>query len=61
MIYDSFDGTKCSTERYGKDSYAVITGGTGGIGLAAAFHLAELGFNIVIIANDEIKLGETKI
>lgn len=36
--------------RYGKGSWAVITGGSDGIGLAMGKELASRGFNIVIVA-----------
>ena len=49
-------GTKCSTNRYGEDSWAVVTGSTDGIGKAAAQHLAKLGFNIVLISRTKAKL-----
>ena len=52
----SFCGTKCSTARYGEDSWAVVTGSTDGIGKAAAKHLAKLGFNIVLISRTQAKL-----
>jgi len=38
------------------DSYAVITGGSGGLGFEFAKQLAALGFNIVLIARDMEKL-----
>lgn len=37
-------------ERYGKGSWAVITGGSGGIGLGFAVELAKEGFNICLIS-----------
>ena len=49
-------GTKCSTKRYGENSWAVVTGSTDGIGKAAAQHLAKLGFNIVLISRTMAKL-----
>ena len=49
-------GTKCTTARYGKDSWAVVTGGTDGIGKAAAIHLAREGFNIVLMSRTKAKL-----
>ena len=39
-----------------KPSYAVITGGSGGLGFAFAHQLAAKGFNIVLIARDLKKL-----
>ena len=32
VIYRTFLGTECTTERYGKDTWAVITGASGGLG-----------------------------
>ena len=49
-------GTKCSTKRYGENSWAVVTGSTDGIGKAACMHLAKLGFNIVFISRTLSKL-----
>lgn len=43
-------GTRCTTARYGKDSWAVVTGATDGIGKAAAAYLANEGFNVVLIS-----------
>ena len=56
FFYRTLYGTKASTARYGKDAWAVITGGTNGIGLAAARELATRGFNIVLIARKPKKL-----
>ena len=43
--------------RYGcKDSWAVITGGSDGIGLAMAHNLAAQGFNICIVARNATKM-----
>ena len=49
-------GTKCTTARYGKDSWAVVTGATDGIGKAAAMHLGREGFNVVLISRTLSKL-----
>jgi 17beta-estradiol 17-dehydrogenase / very-long-chain 3-oxoacyl-CoA reductase len=46
--------------RYGRNSYALVTGGTDGIGQEFCFQLAELGFNLVIISRNKAKLQETK-
>jgi len=46
------------SERYGKGTWAVITGGSDGIGKEFAFQLASWGFNIVIIARNQEKLDK---
>ena len=49
-------GTKCTIERYGKGSWAIVTGATDGIGKASAIYLAKAGFNVVIISRTLAKL-----
>ena len=44
--------------RYGKASYVLITGSTGGIGAAFANKFASLGFNIVLVSRNEKLLKE---
>jgi hypothetical protein len=44
--------------RYGKDSWAVITGGSDGIGLGIAHRLAMNKINVVLVGRNEIKLKE---
>ena len=56
LVYSHFYGVQVSTERYGKDSWAVVTGGSDGIGLACCKHLASRGFNIVLIARNIDKM-----
>ena len=41
---------------YGANSYALITGGSDGIGKAFAFALAKQGFNLIIVARNLEKL-----
>ena len=53
-----FLGTPVTVERYGKDSWAVITGASDGIGKAVALELASRGFNIVLVARKITKLEE---
>lgn len=40
MLYRTCFGTKCTTERYGENSWAVVTGSTDGIGKESAKYLA---------------------
>lgn len=47
-------------ERYGKDSWAVVTGATGGLGEAFCKELAELGFNIALISRSKARLEATE-
>lgn len=42
--------------RYGKNTWAIITGGSDGIGKAISEELAKTGFNIILIARTEFKL-----
>ena len=43
-------------EKYGKGSWALITGCTEGIGKAICFELAALGFKLVMVSRNEKKL-----
>jgi 17beta-estradiol 17-dehydrogenase / very-long-chain 3-oxoacyl-CoA reductase len=43
-------------KRYGRGSWALVTGSSDGIGKAIAFELAKSGFNIVLSARTESKL-----
>jgi len=43
-------------ERYGRDSWAVVTGASDGIGAEYASKLASLGFNIVLVSRTQSKL-----
>ena len=56
LIYRTFFGVRATTARYGENSWAVITGGSDGIGRAAAMYLAREGFNIVLISRTLSKL-----
>lgn len=49
-------GTRCTTARYGENSWAVVTGATDGIGKAACMYLANEGFNVVLISRTLSKL-----
>jgi 17beta-estradiol 17-dehydrogenase / very-long-chain 3-oxoacyl-CoA reductase len=53
-----FFGTKVTTERYGAESWAIVTGCTDGIGKQLALQLAERGFHIVLISRNLNKLDE---
>ena len=52
VFYRAFLGTKVSTERYGPNSWAVVTGSTDGIGKECAKYLGKQGFNIVLISRN---------
>jgi 17beta-estradiol 17-dehydrogenase / very-long-chain 3-oxoacyl-CoA reductase len=58
LVGRTFMGVKATPERYGKDSWAVVTGSTDGIGKAAAFNLARRGFNIVFVSRTLKKLED---
>lgn len=58
LLLRTFAGVQCTTGRYGADSWAVVTGASDGIGLAAAKNLARRGFNIVLVARSAEKLNE---
>ncbi len=49
--------TEHLTDRYGRGSWAVVTGGTDGIGLEMAKELGRRHFNIVIIGRNSEKLA----
>lgn len=56
LFYHVFCGVHATPERYGKGSWAVVTGSTDGIGKAFAMHLAKQGFNIVLVARNDEKM-----
>lgn len=58
VLSRNFLGTPVNTKRYGKDSWAVVTGCTDGIGKALALELAKRGFNIVLIGRNKNKLED---
>lgn len=47
-------------ETYGRNTWAVVTGGSEGIGFGIAKRLASEGFNIVLIARNQQKLEKAK-
>jgi len=59
VFYRAFFGTQATTERYGEDSWAVVTGSTDGIGKECAKYLAHQGFNIVLVSRTLEKLNAT--
>lgn len=56
LAYHTINGTPVTVERYGKNSWAVVTGATDGIGKGLAIALAKRGFNIVLISRTLEKL-----
>jgi len=56
----SFQPSKDLPTRYGKGSWALVTGGTEGIGHAFANELASKGFNIILLSHNHKKLEETQ-
>jgi 17beta-estradiol 17-dehydrogenase / very-long-chain 3-oxoacyl-CoA reductase len=46
--------------RYGKGSWAVVTGATGGIGEEYCVQLAKLGFNVVLMGRNKERLEESE-
>jgi 17beta-estradiol 17-dehydrogenase / very-long-chain 3-oxoacyl-CoA reductase len=47
-------------ERYGEDSYVLITGATDGIGKGYAHSFARRGFNLILVSRTESKLLKVK-
>lgn len=47
-------------ERYGEDSWAVITGATNGIGEAYALEFAQSGLNLILVGRSKENLEITK-
>lgn len=56
ILKSTFFGTPVKTETYGKESWAVVTGSTDGIGKQLAIDLAKRGFNIVLISRNMDRL-----
>ncbi|CAI2375524.1 unnamed protein product [Moneuplotes crassus] len=48
-------------KRYGKGSWVIVTGATGGIGEQYCVQFAKEGFNVVLIGRNKEKLEETEI
>ena len=51
--------SKDLTARYGKNTWALITGGSDGIGKAFSFELASKGFNLILVSRNKQKLEKT--
>ena len=56
VVRSIFFGVRVTPDRYGKDSWAVVTGCTEGIGKGLAIELASRGFNLVLISRNITKL-----
>lgn len=56
-VYHYNFGTALDMQRYGKDTWAVVTGATDGIGKAMAQELARRGFNLVLVSRSIDKLN----
>jgi D-arabinose 1-dehydrogenase-like Zn-dependent alcohol dehydrogenase len=56
MPYPNLKKRYCSAE---KESWAVVTGATDGIGLGFCTVLASQGINIILISRDQAKLNNT--
>lgn len=48
--------SKNYSERYGRKTWVVVTGGSDGIGLGFCEEFAALGFNIVMVARNKAKI-----
>ena len=49
LVWRTLLGARCTTARYGVDSWAIVTGCSDSIGRASARYLARQGFNLVLI------------
>ena len=61
VIYKLTQSVSCSTKRYGKDSWAIVTGCTDRIGIATVKELANRGFNIVLIGKSAATLKAVEV
>ena len=55
LAYQHKYGTRCTTERYGKGTWAVVTGSTDIIGKASSMEFAKRGFNVALISRTKIE------
>jgi len=53
-------GIGALTQRYGKESYVLVTGASDGVGKAIAYQFAVLGFNLILVARRESLLETIK-
>ncbi len=58
LVIRMYFGTKASPDRYGHNSWAIVTGASDGIGKEFALDLARRGFNIVLISRSINKLND---
>jgi len=59
FIYKRLRPRKDLTNRYGLNTWALVTGGTDGIGKACCFELASMEFNVLIASRNKEKLQRT--
>jgi 17beta-estradiol 17-dehydrogenase / very-long-chain 3-oxoacyl-CoA reductase len=61
-LYRQFLRRRCNFQkRYGRNSWALITGSSDGIGKGIAIALAKQGFNIILSARTEFKLDVARV
>lgn len=60
MLTTIFRQEKNLVNRYGQNTYAVVTGASDGIGKTFCFSLARRGFNLIMIARNNDKLIQTE-
>ena len=58
LLRRQFRSTNHLPRLYGKGTYALVTGGSDGIGLALCKELAFQGFNIIIVSRNAEKMLE---
>ncbi|EGR34579.1 short-chain dehydrogenase reductase, putative [Ichthyophthirius multifiliis] len=60
FIFSLFRKQNNFIKSYGKDTYALITGSSDGIGKQFAIEMAKSGMNLILIARNEQKLNNVK-